>query len=241
MQECNNLYEALILVIDDDIRNASKSLSEISEHQFSPEFEREMARLIKEIDEKEKTDETVQIEDSAHEHRTVLIFGKALRRSIAVMIAAVLILAMAATSIAVIKPNVYYVIKEKITHWLIDPAYEGDVDINFVPYKFILPDEYAVIDEQIEENSYEVRATDKNGHVISISQYAHDTGVSFQIDSEGENIVKDKINGSDIVISIHEPDITVLVENDQYVFLLAGNCDYEVIDNIVKDIVKTTE
>ena len=81
MQECNNLYEALISVIDDDIRNASKSLSEISEHQFSPEFEREMARLIKEIDEVEKTDETVPIEDSAHEHRTVLVFGKALRRS----------------------------------------------------------------------------------------------------------------------------------------------------------------
>ena len=244
MTDYNNLQKALINVMEERVRDA-KTMSQTDSHVFSREFEKKMDLLI----DNQKTGKYETIYQNKQEYKPtqVNLFGHMMRRSVVALLVAILIIAMTATAMAIVKPEIFFKIKNKLINWEVTYMQDNDDSESdeFVPIKPITPQGYSISDERLSYADdiivdYEVIYEDREKHRIIYSQVAVDENVSnkLNIDAEGEDIHRENVNGNEIIVSRHgENETSVIIENDNYVFELYGECPYDHVDKMMKCII----
>ena len=166
--------------------------------------------------------------------------GTVRRRYRRVLIAAaiiVMILAMAATAIGVVRPQIFYDIKEKLTHWDIQFTQNSDeaVSPGFEYIRPPIPEGYRITEEVKSFEDYDITMEDDAGHVIYYLQMGID-GTSLDLFNEKEDIRQTEINGRNAIVS-HNGDMhSILIEDGKYAYLVEGECEYDILLDIVKQM-----
>lgn len=196
---------------------------------FSPAFEEKMAKMIQQ----EKSEPApISRETTRIKPRRIFL--------IAAIIA--IILAMAATAIGVTRPQIFYDIKEKLTHW--DIMFVQDSKEAITPgFDYIRPDVpkgYHITEEVIGGNNYFIEFRNESDESIRYEQMRPDAA-NLSIYNEGGKISHQNINGHDAVITQWDDDTMIVIEDGEYVFELEGNCDYNTLIDIAKNIISRSE
>ena len=76
---------------------------------------------------------------------------------------------------------------------------------------------------------------DDAGHVINYLQMGID-GTSLDLFNEKEDIRQTEINGRNAIVSHNGEMHTILIEDGKYAYLLEGECDYDILLDIVKKL-----
>ena len=161
------------------------------------------------------------------------------RRHRRVLIAAaiiVMILAMTATAIGVVRPQIFYDIKERLTHWDIQFTQSSDeaVSSGFEYISPTIPEGYRITDEVQGLGSYYVEYSNKSGSRIIYLQMAPENATTSISGEEG--MEKTQINGRSAIVFNMDNYHMIVIENGEYVFELEGDCEfselYEMAENL---------
>lgn len=207
-------------------------------HSFSNGFEMKMNQLLRE--QKHVETSTPPLEAELYKPVRVKIFRHALRKSVVAILAAILIIGSAVATVAIVRPDLFFAIKEKITHWVITPHNNehSELSHDFTPKKPAPPTGYRIVDERLDESGYYLVFENEHGNRLNYSQQFAE-GFSINVDSEEREIENEVINGKDIVIAEDKDDmITIVTEDGNYVFVITGydsaSAAYEMVRNITE-------
>lgn len=167
------------------------------------------------------------------------ICGKAqspvrVRRLRKVVLVAVLIAALLASSIAVLAtvyPEYFMKIKETLRAWKISFVQEkgGEEEAPFVLRKIEVPAGFQLKEEYREETSYDA-VYQKGESTIIYTQEQVNEATSIGLDAENDYMEHVKLNGKDVILS-KKKDLYTL-------FWTEGNCTYTLIGNVELDVLK---
>ena len=207
-------------------------------YAFSREFERKMDLLLHDYHNTEKISPICEKE--LYKPVRVKVFGHALRKSVVAILAAILIIGSALATVAIVRPDVFFAIKEKITHWVITPHNNEHSELphDFTPKKPAQPAGYRIVDERLDESGYYLVFENERGNRLNYSQQFAE-GFSINVDSEEREIENEVINGKDIVIAEDKDGmLTIVTEDGTYVFIITGydsaSAAYEMVKNITE-------
>ena len=164
------------------------------------------------------------------------------RRMLFVAAIVVIVLAMAATVIGIVRPQIFYDIKEKLTHWDIQFMQKSEEAITpgFEYIRPEIPKGYRITEEVKTFEDYDITMEDDAGHVIYYLQMEANS-TSLDLFNETEEIRQTEIGGRNAVISHNEDMHTILIEDGKYVYLLEGECDYDTLMELAKKIIQSFE
>jgi len=219
----NNLRNALLQVIDERIGIYDEKFAFEPEHIFSKRYEKRKNNIIRVAD---RTRKYLPVKFSLH-------------RAGSFIAAIILVLAMTTTVLAIVKPEIFYLIKNKIIEWEI--RFEQENADTEKPLEYIrptLPKEYELVDEVVwgggQELTYEDKASDK---WIDFSQ-GEPKGVTIGVDAEHGKFEKEIYNGNEI-LAWHLDDASMLIFNDgNYVYTVSGNCDPAILYGVIDEIIE---
>ena len=164
------------------------------------------------------------------------------RRRIGILVAVlIMVLAMTAVAIAIIKPHIYYVIKESIISWDFnfeqeksEPGRKNN-DFHFTYIKPKTPDGYSIVKEEKESVGYSVEYKDDDGHSIYYTQQLPDA-LTVSIDSEKHKITKKEIGGNEVIIGVSDEDVLSICNDGNYVYDIDGTCDVDTITEMIESL-----
>lgn len=228
MSKMNNLQKALIMVENESIERYEAELSAEGKHEFSESYLKRRKEIIESSLDKSFSPMRVK-QHNAGPHRLHL-------RTI--LVAALIMLLATVSVIAIAKPHIYYVIKEKIDSWRITFTQEDSSDeTSLVPVIPMVPDGFSIIEEELTEAHYYLVMENKGGHMIIYEQMIPNTA-SINIDSERNENTVEMINGSKVVCS-REGEATMLLINDgMYIYQISGTASEEMLREIAESILK---
>lgn len=207
-------------------------------HIFSREFEKKMNHLLHDYYNTEKLSPICGKE--LYKPVRVKVFGHALRKSVVAILAAILIIGSAVAAVAIVRPDIFFAIKEKLTHWDITPHQNepSETSRDFTPRKPNLPAGYRIIDESLDECGYYLVLENEIGNRLNYSQQLAE-GFSINVDSEERKFENEVINGRDVVIAKDKDGTTTIIAEDGvYVFVITGYDSYSAAYEIAKNITK---
>lgn len=228
----NDLKYALAAAMDEEIM-AYGEMESHDHHVFSRRYKKRKQKILQKAD----------YSEGKFAYTNPCRAWNMSRRRRIVMLAAVLImvLAMTAVAIAIIKPHIYYVIKEKMISW--DISFEQEKDetgskneaVQFAYIKPETPEGYSIVSENKESDRYSVEYKDDDGHSIYYSQYLPD-GVTTSIDSERHKITKEKIGEQEVMIGISDKDVLSTCNDGNYVYDIDGTCGVDTIKEMMESL-----
>lgn len=205
-----------------------------SVHTFSDEFERKIKRAI--WIGKKKEDEFNK-KKQRESRKYVHISGHRIRRSLLVSIIAISIFISSFAVIGAVKPGFYLMIKEDVHDWIIrfgsdTPAKTRSIKDNLtIP---TLPEGYSIAEQSAEEVFGFTRFTDATHEIILQQLRPEDSTIKL---CAGENAKHIMVEGCDVVVNEQTPDIAFVFTTDEFAYLLDGNCDYEILYQMVEEII----
>ena len=229
----NNLRAALIQVADGEIGNI-EIVADSKAHIFSDSFLNKMDKVIEGSDKKYST-----------------IFRRRVRRSSLAAAAVILMLCMSITVYAIVKANIPFNIGstggQSSDGDLINPnmtvLIEGSSDTELqgtFEYKIpATPEGFQEVSRSEESLGLIITYENASGESIIYSQAFGEGGqADLEVREDGVLSVSEEIiNDRNAVITHHYDDLyTIMVEDGTSVFLITGNCDYDIIYNIAVEI-----
>lgn len=228
MSEMNNLQKAL-LVIEEERSHKYDDLYETPKlHEFSQRYLMRRGEIISMYERR-------QVDTATH----VPTYRRARKiRLRTILVAALIMLLATASVIAITKPHIYYVIKEKIDRWSITFIQENDADeSDLVPVWPQIPKGFSVTENEVTESHFYLVMEDDDNHIIIFEQLPPD-GASINIDSERNENTNEVIKEIETIIS-REGDSTMMLFNDSnYVYHIRGNASEQILREIADDILK---
>ena len=214
-----------------EINELEDSIKDV--HVFSDAFERKMREIIFIGNQREtEFNKKKRLESRKYLH----ISGHKIRRSLLVAIISISILVSTIATIAITKPRFYYVIKENIHNWIIQFESEDtpeSPDVSEHQYIPSLPDGYNIIAKDADKVSGYISMKDSI-HEITLRQILpENTTVNKNIDKNARHIFIDEY---DVIVSEQESDTTFILTTDQFVYILDGNCGYDVLYDMACEI-----
>lgn len=217
----NNLKRALIQAFEEELQEIETTSAKLP-HDFSDDFLTRMDSVTK---------------MSNHKYST--IFSRRIRRSSIGAIAAMLILCMSITVYAVIK-NIPINMTQQNGPWNLitegsnDPALQAS-------FKAITPStpEGFHVDQKVEEPlHHEIHYTNDSGKTIIYSQaFADDGQGNLNVPNDGSNTTVEDIDGRSVIVTNKGGIYSLVTENGTSVFLIAGDCDYDILLNMVSEVI----
>lgn len=228
MSDMNNLQKALLIVEEDKARKYDHIDESILMHRFSHRYLR-------------RREEIIGVGREQHAESTVhtLNYRRAYRLRLRTILVTALIMLLATISvIAIAKPHIYYVIKEKIDSWRITFILEDNeiIDNSFDYVKPRIPDGFTVVLEEKLENDYFLSMKDSSGAIINYEQMQPD-GTTISVDSEHSNNITKIVNGVEIVISRENNATTFICNDGKYIFQIQGNADEDLLRQMMMSII----
>lgn len=222
----SKLEQALVLNLDQEISEYEKQLTVEPVHTFSTHYQKKKKRIL------QWADETVDANTRVPEYRRFR-----LRRTVLLVAAIVAILIATTTVTAIVRPEIIYIIKEKITNWTITFDNGSTQESAFVYIKPPVPEDFQLIDETKGIDFYYLTYRNGAGQEISYDQNdANSTSIS--IDSEQVIPEKKYIKGVEVIISEHDGIVQIMYTDNRYVYVIDGNCGKEILLNIVREMIE---
>lgn len=231
MREMNNLQKALLMAMETELNQYEKLAESEPEHTFSPRYLKRRKEIIRMADRQK-----VMLRNGVYRYDT------ARRISFRTILVAALIMIFATVSvIAIAKPHIYYVIKERIDSWRITfdvDSSENDVD-SFSAVRPEIPDGFIIEEEEELDFEYYLYLQNDSGKVIHYNQYLPD-GLSINIDSERSDNTIEIIDGNEIVVSREGEAIQYIFNDGKYIYHIRGNTDEELLRGMMEGILKNS-
>ena len=229
MEDMNNLQKAL-LIIEEDRADKYDDLYESPEtHEFSQKYLMRRGEIL-----------SMYEAQQVYTATSVPIYRRARKiRLRTILVAALIMLLATASVIAITKPHIYYVIKEKIDSWKItfnEEDNEGG-DNNFEAVKPLIPEGFTVTQEEELENNYFLSLESSSGAIIIYEQIQPD-GTSIRVDSEHSDNMSEIINGIEVVISKTEQTTTFICNDGKYIYQIYGNADEDLLRHMMMNIIE---
>ena len=228
MNDINNLQKALLFVEEDKARKYDDIYSSAEVHEFSRNYLKRREDIIDMCAEQHKASVTnVTNYRSAHRIRLRTL-----------LVAALIMMLATASVIAITKPHIYYVIKERINSWKIIFIEEDseNYDNCFDYVKPRIPDGFTVVLEEKLENDYFISMKDSSGAIINYEQMQPD-GTTISLDSEHSNNITEIVNGVEIVISRENNATTFICNDGKYIFQIQGNADEDLLRQMMMSVI----
>ena len=221
----NNLQKALLDIREERIIEYDQLLSQHPKHTFSRRYCARKKRIIKDY----SHNNSVTVRGNNH--------NSTCRLSFRTILVAILIMILATASvIAIVKPKIYYDIKEMIDRWRITFSVEGESEEDrFEPIMPVIPSGFELVSEEVDEYSYSLQLRNQEGKVITYDQSKPD-GVSIIIDKENHSTHKEYYKDHEIVISKSKAAVTVLCEDNKYIYLIAGDVDESLLIHMIESL-----
>ena len=219
--------EVLKSALRESVRLELKRLEALPEMpemgNFSPAFEEKMTKVFP----------MVTRRYSSVGRRTV-------RRAALIAAILTLLLATSAIVIAVTVPQIHYIIFKSNISW--DMFFEqedpnGLTQQEFQPVKPTFPEGYEVVEEKKNDDSYSIDMVNQQGEHIFFDQFRAE-GAGVTMNAEGESINEVIIEGHKFVIQNNEPTSAVLFEDGNYMYLINGDCDVDILIEIGKTVLE---
>ena len=228
MSEMNNLQKALIMVEDESIDRYEAELAAEGEHEFSESYLKRRKEIIESSLEKGFT----PVRTKQHNTRPRRLHFRT------ILVAALIMLLATVSVIAITKPHIYYVIKEKIDSWRITFTQEDSSDeSSLIPVIPMVPDGFNITEEESTEANYYLVMEDNDKHLIIYEQMLPD-GTAVYIDSERNENTTEGIEGTEVVCS-REGAVTMLLVNDgRYIYQISGTASEQLLREMAGSILK---
>lgn len=141
--------------------------------------------------------------------------------------------------IAITKPHIYYVIKEKIDSWdiVFNKEDSDHTEEGFVIIKPQIPDGFTIVSEEALEVDYFLSLENANGENINYEQMLPE-GTSISIDSERLNNTTEMINGMEVVVSRDESFISLVFNDGEYIYQIDGNADEKLLRQMMMSVIE---
>lgn len=216
------IKEALISAYDyeAEILEAQAASSEL--HVFSEKYREKMQNISR-----------------MARHRYVTVMHG--RRRLALVVAAIIAIMIAATvtTIAIVRPQIFYHIKEHVDSWEYTFTQKDPEKLasGFEYKEPEIPEGYKIIEENrdAEYFSYDVYYEDKKGHFIHYDQKDIESGYSMNMTntSRQKDIV---ISGNKATLFSEDDTYTILWNDGYYVYTLYGDCDKKTLVQMAESI-----
>lgn len=153
-----------------------------------------------------------------------------------ILVAALVMLLATVSVIAITKPHIYYVIREKKDSWRITFTQKDSSDeVSLIPIIPTIPDGFDIIEEESTETNFFLVMEDKDEHLIIFEQMLPD-GTAVNIDSERNENTVEIINETE-VICYREGEATILLLDDgRYMYHIRGNISKQLLKDMAASI-----
>lgn len=214
----NNLQRALLMAADKEVQQYELLMVSEPDHSFSQRYRQRRVEVIH-LSEREGT--SVNKID----------FRSVRRLSARTILVAALIMVLTTLSvIAIAKPHIYYVVKERIDSWNItftqegaDESTQNADDVEFILHRPQIPDGFSIRTEGFNGPFYFLEIEAEDGRWIMFDQHEPE-GVSISLDSERNDVTKETICGYEVIIQRQEGKINNIICNDgDYIYMIGGN------------------
>lgn len=223
--EQNNLKLALIMGVEEEISEYYDSAFSYQDYRFSKRYERQKKRIIKHAEK--------MAEDRKESRRTYA--RPVLRRAVAIAAVIVLMLATASAVVAVVKPEIFFIIKEKFVDWTITFDCTKTEETAFEYIMPPVPDGFEVVYEDKNPGFYMLVFRNKDGLEISYEQYPPE-GTAIGMDNEQAHPRKEMIGDHEIVVWEKDQYVSIVFTDDRYVYSIDGNYGLEPVLDIAEEM-----
>ncbi len=177
------------------------------------------------------------------ERRYISFGNRTVRRAALLSAVLVLIFAMSAVVLAFMLPTIHYEIRKGSIDWQVD-FHQEDPD-NMMPERFVYiepeaPPGFHKSDEYRDETRSIIRYEDETGNRIHFEQHSS-VGVRAYLDAEGEYIEEKVINGRRCIVMTDGGKSMVLFDNGYYIFGIDGDCELDVLEGMMKEVLDKTD
>ena len=222
------LKQAVAAYVEEEMTRLPSD-EEIGVHQFSPEFERKMEKLLR------------------HEHRPHRILLHSTGKRVAVLAAVIALLAASMLSVGAVRESIvsfFTQVYEEFTAIIFDQpeetgrTYEADsIDAIEVTY---IPEGFELISESKNDRSYRVEYTSDEGKMLIISQSVLGNTRSIL---DTEDIVTENVfvHGCEAIYSENKGFGTLIWNDNKQRFYISGTLSKNEILEIAKSIQITSE
>jgi len=217
----SKLSDAFVDAYAGEMADLDARVSAAPKHTFSAGFEHKMKAAFK-----------------AAEHRYVRVSHFRIRRAVLIAILIALLVISSLTALALMKPELIYIIKKNSVAWDIHFKQEGatkDTD-KIECVKPETPKEFSITNEQKTDESYSIKYKNEEGKFINYYQiFAEGTG--YVIDAEKNNIHKTVIDGHKVLVSKKDGMYQIFFDDGVYLYDINGNGDYDAIKNLAISVI----
>lgn len=229
MTGINNLQKALLIL---EVEKAH-TIDDVSEAHETHVFSRRYNKRRKEI-----------IETCADNSFESGISGTNYKRSHrlklrTILVAALILLLATITVIAMTKPHIYYVIKDKLESWDILFIEEGSEreEGEFVAVKPEIPDGFTIVEEDELAVEYYLALENSTGETIDYDQVLPE-GTTISIDSEHSENSTEIINGTEVIVSRGGDTVLLICNDGEYIYEIFGNADEKLLRQMMMSIIE---
>jgi len=222
----NKLEQALTLNLDQEILENEQQMANEPAHRFSARYKMKKKRILQWADK------------SFDSYNRVSDYRRFRLRRVAVLAAAVVItLAAASTVIAIVKPEIFFIVKEKVTNWTITFDDDNSQETAFTYIKPPVPEDFQLVDETKGADYYYLTYQSEMGQKISYDQNDPHS-VSISIDSEQSTPEKENIGETEVIIWERDDSVQIIYTDERYTYAISGNCGKEILFDIVRRMIE---
>lgn len=222
----NKLEQALLLNLDQEITAYEQQMSNDPVHHFSLRYNKKKKHILKWADK------------SSSSCDRVLDYRRFRARRVVVLVAAIVItLAAASTVIAIVKPEIFFIVKDKVTNWTITFVDDSSQRTVFTYIKPPVPEDFQLVDETRGADYYYLTYQNEMGQKISYDQNDPHS-VSISIDSEQSTPEKESIGETEVIIWEHDDSAQIIYTDERYTYTIDGNCGKEILFDIVRRMIE---
>ena len=217
------LKDALTMAYDQEIDVIEKQASLENLHSFSKSYRARMQNIAR-----------------MAKRKYVTIMHK--RRRLALVVAAVIIMMLAAavTTLAIVRPQIFYKITKDVGAWNYKFLQEDPNEAvkGFEYKKPVTPDGYTIEEENKDADiySYDIYYTNNAGKYITYNQEGLEKEYDVNITDTMKKVKEITINNEEAIV-FEEEDVHLILWNDgYYVYSLAGNCEEKELIEMAESI-----
>ncbi len=221
------LEQLLMNLLDDDIKKYEGLTNSAQDPTFSAKHYATVRNAI-------RMTETYEKKESAHgklRHIKTRYFAVAILIAVLVMVSSVM-------AFAIVHPEYYMVIKEKIREWSItfEMDSEDESISKFEVRKGDAPDGFSISNEIIEEGIYMVEYTSLEGKQILYKQQQLSDATVVGLDAENDYKKIEIINGIKTIVMKKKDCYTFFWVKDNCIYTLVGNCELKIMNQYRESI-----
>ena len=155
--------------------------------------------------------------------------------AVAILIA-ILVMVSSVMTFAIVHPEYYMIIKEKVKEWSItfETESEDEVMEKFEIRKGDTPDGFSISSETEDEQTYMVDYISSEGRQILYAQQLLSDATVVGLDSENDSKKVEVVNGIQTVVMKKKDCYTLFWVKDNCSYTLVGNCSLEILEQYQK-------